>query len=127
MRLIDDNAVTFCVSTEEVLGLNPPPPEKTAVIECAPTGSVIPDKDAALEVTDTVPSELAPSKNSTEPVDATSGAIVAVNVMVLLSQAGFLLVVSVVVVGCPKADKLTDSQQPATNNSFLRSVLVFKI
>jgi hypothetical protein len=36
-------------------------------------------------------------------------------------------VVNVVVVDCPKAIKLTKSQQPATSNSFLRSVLVFKI
>jgi len=33
----------------------------------------------------------------------------------------------VVVVVCPKADKLTNSQQPATSNRYLRSVLVLKI
>jgi hypothetical protein len=60
-------------------------------------------------------------------VDATSGAIVAVNIIVLLSQAGFLLVVSVVVVDCPLTTKAIKNKQVETSNSFFEHTLVPKI
>jgi hypothetical protein len=54
--------------------------------------------------------------------------MVAVNVIVLLSHAGFLLVVNAVVVpGCPRTARATSIQHPATSNSFLIPDLLFKL
>jgi hypothetical protein len=53
------------------------------------------------------------------PVDIPAGVIVAVNVIVLLSQAGFLLVASVVVVGvCPKMVMETNNKKAAVKYNF---------
>ena len=114
----EDSAVIFCVNMGDVLGSNPPPPEKAAVIECAPAGNEV-EKVATEPATAEVPSGVAPSKNWTVPVDTPAGVSVAVNITVLVLQAGFLLEVTVVVVAvCPKVIMETRNKKVAEKKSF---------